>query len=830
MRALSAVTLMGLSCGCTSLPDIDAGICGNGIEESGEDCDSSQASCRPPGSEDECRFDCSIQADGTRRACPTGYGCGLAGNVCRRASGGFQLAAGPESGDTLYVAAADFNADGRDDVLTVALNSIAVHFSGPDGDSSDSVKIASPPLPPAVGRLSDQEGMSFALAAGGVSVERGRDDNTISAGAYAPFPLSPDTIAVGLVDAIPWTGSDFANIGDEVVGFAPLGNDVQVREVISAKDLFTLPVSEKQFCPEVLHADLDPETASGEELIVPIPGGNKILIFALSHPTATGYAWSTTAQTVVLTLPSVGGVTLNLPEGPKVSGRPPPPTIVLADVNGDGYQDIVAEGKLAGASKMLFVLGDGQGGFYSPASWQTNPADNQLGLYVEYNQAAADQSVGLANGQPLAVGDLNLDGTPDFVVENGINLSQPRSPGWVRATATDFPWHAAAIGNFNGDAYPDVVAAAYDGQRVDLLVGNGFGFNVTHISTSSKVRGFAVGDFDGNLIGDVAVTETVTLPDNSTEDVLSMLFGRAGAPLESPVELGRFQQIRAISGGDVFSFNGALDGVTDLGVFAISDDAPKAALFVGNTQRRIESAFSLTLAPNTPDEAIAYATRAVAGNFDGVGPNDDLALLTIPPSAQLGVDTAVRLWLAPATGDAELDLAVTTASDPVDFPNFVPCGMLFAPVDLGGNDLDELVSFGFSGADANAKGEIVVADVEQQADGLHRFHVSAPVEVPEIYLGKLELSACAGAAATLSDQTSVDGRAQVVDVNGDGWKDILVSGLFVSLADKPPIRPKIIVFENHGDGGLDVTGRRDPQRRCPTQRSTHRFHRDRARW
>jgi hypothetical protein len=794
--------------GCTNLPDIDAGVCGNGVEEADEDCDGTSASCRPPGSENACRFDCSPDGNGVRRACPTGYGCGLTDDVCRAHSGGFEALASPATGDTFFIATADFDADQRDDVLSVELNTVGVHFSAASGENDQSATLHSPPFEPAIGRFSDSGGAGFALASGGVSVQRGRLDHTLSAGAYAPFPVDSDTVAMGIIDAKPATYvNEVENLGSEVVAFAPVATSLEVRDVIKSQDLFTLDVSQSEVTNEIIHADLDPALRPGEELIVPKPGTDTILIFGLAsldQPSAS-YMWNAAPNTWTVKLEAPDRLLVP----PVVGAKPAPPTVVVGFVNADGFPDLIALGGNDGDQRMLIALGDGNGQFYSSSTlFDAKLPDNRLAPFVAYNLGLLGTK--MARGQPLAVDDLNGDGIPDLVVEKGINLSVPGSSGnaalWFGVPA-DFPWHAAAIGNFNGDDYPDVVAATHDGRRVDLHVGTSKGFNTTHISTNSKVAGFATGDFDGNLIGDVAVSETVTLADGSKEDVLSVLFGRVGGPLEPPMELGRFEKIRQIEAGSVTTFTGELDGVADIGVFASSGDTPTAALFVGDTQRRIESVFSITHAANTPDEAISFAVRVAAGNFDGVAPNDDLAIFTTPPPDVPFVDLETRLWLAPASGDAELSLATSRESLAIENDTLARCGMMFAALDLGGDELDELVLFGF-GAEDVPKGKILVAHSIAQ-DGLHHFQLDPSVDVPEAYIGRVAVLACGipDEAGESAEDLPLDGQVQVVDVDGDGHEDILSLATEVSPPPSFALVPRLMFFQNHYDGQLDIAGR-----------------------
>jgi hypothetical protein len=712
--------------------------------------------------------------------------------------------ASPQTGDTFFVATADFDGDLRDDVLSVELSTVGVHFSDANGESDQSARMYSPPFEPAIGRFSDVGGAGFAVGVGGISMQRGRADHSLSAGAYAPFPVNPDTVAMGVFDAKPATFvNEFSNLGSEVVSFAPVGTSVQVSDVLTSQDLFTIGVGQSEVANEVLHADTDVLLNEGHELIVPKPGTNEIHVFGMSALDAASqsYHWhdTPTHTTVRLQAP------YKLPAVGPLGAKPPPPTVVVGQLNADEFVDVIAMGVNAGDQRIMVALGDGNGQFYSStAAFAANTPDDQLGPFTQYNlNFIGDQ---IAKGRPLAVADLNGDTVPDFVVENGINLSAGGGI-WIGVVGAEFPWHAAAIGDFNGDDFPDVVAATHDGRRVDLHVGTLSGFNTTHVPTKSKISGFTAGDFDGNLVGDVAVSESETLSDGTKEDVLSVLFGRVGAPLEPPVELGRFEKIRQLASGNVATLIGTLDDVSDIGVFASTGDVPTAALFVGDTQRRIESPFSLTHAPNTPEESLAFAVRVAAGNFDGIGPNDDLAILTAPPQAVPQLDPHTRLWLSPATGDAELSLSTSRESDPIQNDQLARCGMLFAALDLGGDELDELVTLGFTAADV-PRGQVIVSR-SVAVDGAHRFQIDPPTDVNEAYIGRVAVLACGletddGVSA---EDLPLDGQLQVVDVNADGHEDILALALEISPPPEFGLIPRLVYYENHYDGQLDVAGR-----------------------
>jgi hypothetical protein len=73
-----ALFLLGALVGCRELPELPAGVCGNGVIESDEDCDTFSAypgsRCRKQSEADACHLDCSLDEQGARPPCPKGWG------------------------------------------------------------------------------------------------------------------------------------------------------------------------------------------------------------------------------------------------------------------------------------------------------------------------------------------------------------------------------------------------------------------------------------------------------------------------------------------------------------------------------------------------------------------------------------------------------------------------------------------------------------------------------------------------------------------------------------------------------------------------------------
>ena len=185
-----------------------------------------------------------------------------------------------------------------------------------------------------------------------------------------------------------------------------------------------------------------------------------------------------------------------------------PAEIRVADLNGDGKLDLVAEN--SGANTVSVLLGNGDGTFKAAVNYTTdsNPWSLQVGDVngdgkldiVTCNESASTVSVLLGNGdgtfksavnyttgsgtspECMRLGDLTGGGSLDIITANAgtNNISVLKNNGngtfaapVMYSTATHPT--SIAIGDLNGDGKQDVVTANYETNNVSVLIGNGDG-------------------------------------------------------------------------------------------------------------------------------------------------------------------------------------------------------------------------------------------------------------------------------------------------------------------------------------------------------------------
>ncbi len=337
-------------------------------------------------------------------------------------------------------------------------------------------------------------------------------------------------------------------------------------------------------------------------------------------------------------------------------------SIALGDVNGDGYLDIIAgwgDPFIPNPSTVFLNDGDGtfdslfsqfslDGAIVGTVAMADVDKDGDLDIvagdivgqsrvYLN-NFGGADWSSSNSFGsmlgvtQSLAVGDLNGDGFPDIVATNGANTTIYLNDGDGTCDTTTYNLginvYEVALGDMDHDGSLDIIAAIQNGQSLVLQGDGDCTFDTTSYTfgpVSENSVCTAVGDVDGNGSLDIGI-------------------GDQGSQSEVYLNSGPVMQVtgngNSITDGDVTpavadntDFGSALvaGGTVDV-IYTINNTGTDALDLTGNPKVSLGGAnaadFSVTAQPGSPVNAAGNTTFTI--RFDPAAAVVRSATVSIP--------------------------------------------------------------------------------------------------------------------------------------------------------------------------------------------------------
>jgi len=745
-----------LASGCSDLPEIASDECGNGIVELGEDCDpwppDSAPSCRPKGTSGACHFGCAPDGDGARPSCLPGWGCD-ANDVCRKPTGGFEAPTRVALGGASSLLAGDFDGDGRQDLVSrppldrLGRAPLSFHYFDRLGGLTETREFPKSVLSPVVVDLTFDRRSDLVFSGFDVGLLLGRVDRSWVPETFSSYML-PDSQVRTLIVYEHALVSDSGMVANSaLVVFSSKGSigNLLVLDTALSKLVVrsTLPGPLSELSGQPISANvIEAVDSPCDEVVFAYRGASSFELDDLcrlgTNPGTVSWRSEALRHTVVLEPPAA------------IDGAPQ-----FTDMNADGHLDVL----ISASGRSYVALGDG----------------TTLAAARPYDLPQAQGTRSLFKPPlPLATGDLTGDGQVDFVLADSL-LTSWRGPGEsthhheMLHINDRGAWTAAAIVDLNGNGHPDVVAVSSNTSGIDFFNGSGDRHAVsTRLPTAGPVLQLAIGDFDGDLLKDVAYVEAAAAPEE--RESLMIAFGVRDEPPSRAVQVARL-----VHTDQLLSYRE--EGID--------------SLVVTSTQTVAGVATALVTPLNGSSDRIPYSAQA---------------LISFASDESFEFFPAMTLSTGSFATSGQLDvLSVTTQADQVGFrwqlwrvPAFA--SGVSNPERLDGTLAARLSPGVLEGSIFSVHMQSVAADLD--ADGLDEFLVAAPADAGahcavERFSGNGQSKFGLISRGLLVVETPCTEPAlAAVDLNADGARELVL------LTGSTATDHQLFVFWNDQSGGF----------------------------
>ncbi len=701
--------------GCTSFPTIEAGVCGNRVLEDElkvpEACDtfveSKTERCRPPGDEHECQYDCRVGSDGVRPTCPVDRGCAADG-VCREiATNEYEAPRTLTAERTAWLSTADFDGDGRVDLLSAAPRDqflqarFRVHYFD-EGELGLTTRVfPRETTRPVVKDVNGDQRSDFLFSTFRVGMLPGRADRDWLPATFSSYQEPSSGLrVVSVYDELVSGGSPLAVLTDRK-GMPGL----YVTGAASLEPRLALPATVQQLAGTPLSANI----ARG-----PTSPCNEVVFAFLNDDTFRVYdlcVVSSDPSSEVVWRDHPVEQLVHLPAGLSIDAAP-----FAADVNGDGWLDVV----VGAAGRPYVAYGDGE---------RLEDEAVLLEVMISDEQGVEREQLPM----PLAAGDLSGDGFADFVLPDIIVSSRPRLSGNGQIYSASYknrgnPWTMAEVADLNGNGRPDVIAASAGVAGLAFVNGSGSRYQVgATLPTEGPVQFLTTGDFDGDLINDVATAEASR--SSEAPGYLVVAFGIRDTP---PLPGKRIAELRDVEQLGILGEYG-LDNLFVASNQSVNNEPYSTlTLFEGTPDRLPFAPYSLVNFYLESQLVDSSALAVVVGSFTAPGASDLVALGTVDPAQ------GWTQWLAPDIASGRHPPRLLEGEHPA---NILPThgeradavlSVAGAAADLDGDGLDEALWLMPEGRDGCA---LLVYDLAVRAGAAVQkdlLHFNEPCRTPEL--------------------------------------------------------------------------------------------------